>query len=187
MFKEGFLADIYQENSIRPGGIKEVKTRFPPEPNGHLHIGHAKAMAINFGFARYHGGDCCLRLDDTNPDTAADVYYTSIKDRVGWLGFAPSRITFSSDYFDRLYDLAEFLINEDGAYVCHCSSKSARNLEAGNRLTGSEKVKSNCRAVRKPGDPGLRVCIVTDPSPSLLRSSEPCGTGNISSMKHRSV
>lgn len=124
MFKEGFFADIYQENPIRPGGIKEVKTRFPPGPNGHLHVGHAKAMAISLGFARYYGGgDWGLRFDDTNPDTAADVYNTSIEDTLKWLGFEPARITFSSDYFDHLYDLAIFLISEDGAYICHCSSE----------------------------------------------------------------
>ncbi len=184
MFREGFLADIYQENPVRPGGLKEVKTRFPPEPNGHLHVGHAKAMAINFGFARYHGGDCCLRLDDTNPDTAAGVYYRSIKETLGWLGFEPTRITYSSDYFDRLYELAEFLINEDGAYVCHCSSKSTRDLDAEKWLTDSKKVKSNCCAVRKLEEPELHVLIATDQSPSLLQSSERCGTENISSMKH---
>lgn len=130
MFSEGFLAEIYQENPVCPGGIEKVKTRFPPEPNGHLHIGHAKAMAINFGFARYYGGDCYLRLDDTNPDTGEDVYHRSIEESVSWLGFQPIKITYSSDYFDRLYELAEFLIGEDGAYVCHCSSKSTGNFDA---------------------------------------------------------
>jgi glutamyl/glutaminyl-tRNA synthetase len=110
------------------------------DPNGHLHIGHAKAMAINFGFAQYYGGgDCCLRLDDMNPDTASDVYNKSIKDTLSWLGFEPARITFSSDYFDRLYDLAEFLISEDGAYVCRCSRKSTRNFDARKRLTIARK------------------------------------------------
>ena len=124
MFSEGFLADVYQEKPVGgPNGIKKVMTRFPPEPNGHLHIGHAKAIAINFGFARYHGGECNLRFDDTNPETAEENFYQSIGEMVRWLGFAPARITHSSEQFDRLYELAERLIEEDGAYVCHCSSK----------------------------------------------------------------
>jgi glutaminyl-tRNA synthetase len=127
MFKEGFLAEVYQENPISSNGIKEVKTRFPPEPNGHLHIGHCKAIAINFGFARYHGGQCYLRFDDTNPEAEKDIFYKSIEESVRWLGYNPSQITYSSDHFDRLYELAEFLIKEDGAYVCYCSSKSSKN------------------------------------------------------------
>ena len=126
IFKEGFLADVYRENPISSTGIKKVKTRFPPEPNGHLHIGHCKAIAINFGFARYHGGTCCLRFDDTNPGAEKDIYYKSIEESVRWLGFKPAQITYSSDHFDRLYKLAESLIEEDGAYVCYCSSKSSQ-------------------------------------------------------------
>ena len=118
MFKVGFLSDVYQE---RPE--KNVVTRFPPEPNGYLHIGHSKAIAINFGFAKYHGGICYLRYDDTNPAGEEQQYFESIRDIVEWLGFKPAGITHSSDSFDRLYDLAEKLILKDGAYVCHCSSR----------------------------------------------------------------
>ena len=119
MFKEGFLHSVYNE---RPVG-NNVVTRFPPEPNGYLHIGHSKAIAINFGFAKYHGGKCYLRYDDTNPSGEEQEYFESIKDIVEWLGFEPVAITHSSDHFDRLYELAEELIRKDGAYMCHCSSK----------------------------------------------------------------
>lgn len=118
IFKEGFLDRVYKE---RPS--KDVVTRFPPEPNGFLHIGHAKAIAVNFGFARYHGGVCNLRFDDTNPEAEEEIYFTKIKEMVEWLGFTPHKITYSSDNFDRLYALAEDLIKKDGAYVCKCDGQ----------------------------------------------------------------
>jgi glutaminyl-tRNA synthetase len=112
MFKVGFLQDVYNE---RP--LDSVVTRFPPEPSGHLHLGHSKAIAVNFGFARYHGGICYLRYDDTNPSAEKKEYFESIKDIVAWLGFKPVAITHSSDYFDRLYELAEELIRKDGEHL----------------------------------------------------------------------
>ncbi|MCJ1386240.1 hypothetical protein MMC17_009366 [Xylographa soralifera] len=121
MFKEGFLKAVYAE---RPS--KHVITRFPPEPNGYLHIGHSKAIAINFGFARYYGGDCYLRYDDTNPEKEEEKYFTAILEMIEWLGFKPYKITYSSDNFQKLYDLAEDLINRDGAYVCHCSDTEVK-------------------------------------------------------------
>ena len=116
MFKEGFLKTVHSE---KPS--EQVITRFPPEPNGFLHIGHSKAIAINFGFARYHGGDCYLRFDDTNPEAEEEKYFVAIKEMIEWLGFKPYKITYSSDNFDRLYELAEDLVKRDGAYVCHCT------------------------------------------------------------------
>lgn len=116
MFKEGFLKSVYNEKPA-----EQVVTRFPPEPNGFLHIGHSKAIAINFGFARYHGGVCYLRFDDTNPEAEEEKYFTAIQSIIEWLGFKPFKVTYSSDNFDRLYELAESLIKRDGAYVCHCS------------------------------------------------------------------
>ena len=145
MFKVGFLSDVYQERPLGPEGISKVITRcklaieqcakrsttyvltsclylVPPEPNGFLHIGHSKAIAINFGFAKYHGGECYLRFDDTNPAGEKKEYDDSIEDTVRWLGFKPVKVTHSSDNFDRLYALAEALIEKGGAYVCHCTS-----------------------------------------------------------------
>ena len=104
--------------------ISHVYTRFPPEPNGFLHIGHAKAIAVNFGFAKRWEGDCYLRFDDTNPEKEESIYFQKIKEMVEWLGFRPFKITHSSDYFDQLYALAEELVKRDKAYVCHCSSMS---------------------------------------------------------------
>lgn len=115
MFKQGFLDEVYKE---RP--VKNVVTRFPPEPNGYLHIGHAKAIAVNFGFAKYHGGVCYLRFDDTNPEKEEEKYFTAIQDIITWLGFKPCKITYSSDNFERLYQLAEKLISQGKAYVCAC-------------------------------------------------------------------
>ncbi len=99
----------------------EIVTRFPPEPNGYLHIGHSKAIAINFGLARYLNGVCYLRFDDTNPEAAEEQYFTAIREFVEWLGFKPFKVTYSSDNFDKLYELAEILIEKDGAYVCQCT------------------------------------------------------------------
>lgn len=101
----------------RTGGL--VRTRFPPEPNGILHIGHAKAININFGFAKAHNGICFLRLDDTNPEAEKDEFVKSIARMVDWLGYQPYKVTYSSDYFDQLYDYAVDLIKRGLAYVCH--------------------------------------------------------------------
>lgn len=123
MFKIGFLHDVYNERPIGSAGVSQIMTRFPPEPNGYLHIGHSKAIAINFGFARFHGGKCYLRYDDTNPKGEEERYINSIKELVLWLGFQPYKVTYSSDYFQQLYDLAEKLILKDKAYVCHCTGE----------------------------------------------------------------
>ena len=98
-------------------------TRFPPEPNGYLHIGHSKAIFVNFGYAAYHGGHCYLRYDDTNPEAEEAQYFESILEIVRWLGFEPWKITYSSDYFQQLYELAVDLIRRDKAYVCHCTGR----------------------------------------------------------------
>lgn len=126
MFKEGFLKSVYNEKPA-----EHIYTRFPPEPNGFLHIGHSKAIAINFGFARFHGGDCYLRFDDTNPEAEEEKFFTSIKDIIEWLGFKPCAITHSSDNFDKLYGLAEKLIMDDGAYVCHCTDEELKLQRGG--------------------------------------------------------
>jgi len=126
MFKEGWLDEVRKE---RPA--KDVCTRFPPEPNGYLHIGHSKAIAVNFGFARYHGGKCYLRFDDTNPEKEEEKFFTAIQDIITWLGFKPYKITYSSDNFDRLYDLAEKLIQRDGAYMCECNDEQIKDQRGG--------------------------------------------------------
>ncbi|XP_023228872.1 glutamine--tRNA ligase-like [Centruroides sculpturatus] len=97
----------------------QVRTRFPPEPNGILHIGHAKAININFGYAKAHGGICFLRYDDTNPEKEEEIYFKGILEMVEWLGYKPNVISHSSDYFDELYNFACELIRRDLAYICH--------------------------------------------------------------------
>lgn len=96
-----------------------VRTRFPPEPNGILHIGHAKAININFGYAAAQNGTCYLRYDDTNPEKEEEKFFIAIKDMVEWLGYKPAKITHSSDNFQQLYDWAKVLISKGLAYVCH--------------------------------------------------------------------
>lgn len=107
------------------GGV--VHTRFPPEPNGYLHIGHAKAICLNFGIAAEYGGKCNLRFDDTNPEKESVEYVESIKNDIRWLGFDwEDRLFFASDYFQQLYDWAEQLITAGKAYVCSLSLEEIR-------------------------------------------------------------
>ena len=94
-----------------------VATRFPPEPNGYLHIGHAKSICLNFGIAEETGGTCNLRFDDTNPAKEDVEYVDAIKEDVAWLGFKWDALLFASDYFERLYEFAVELIKQGKAYV----------------------------------------------------------------------
>ncbi|KAL0424729.1 UNVERIFIED_CONTAM: Glutamine--tRNA ligase, cytoplasmic [Sesamum radiatum] len=101
----------------------KVFTRFPPEPNGYLHIGHAKAMFVDFGLAKERGGCCYLRYDDTNPEAEKKEYIDHIEEIVGWMGWEPFKITYTSDYFQELYELAVELIRRGHAYVDHQEKK----------------------------------------------------------------
>ncbi|AYV82034.1 MAG: glutaminyl-tRNA synthetase [Homavirus sp.] len=104
----------------------KIVTRFPPEPNGYLHIGHAKAMYINFTFAKINNGVCYLRFDDTNPTKEKQEYIDSIISDVKWLTHTPYKITYTSDYFDQLYEYAIQLIKTDKAYVCELDEETMR-------------------------------------------------------------
>ncbi|RPD66742.1 glutaminyl-tRNA synthetase [Lentinus tigrinus ALCF2SS1-7] len=134
VFSEGFLGHLHKvgENPQIHPHLREqhlaatksiVHTRFPPEPNGFLHIGHSKAIFVNFGYAAYNNGHCYLRYDDTNPEAEEGRYFESILETVRWLGFEPWKITYSSDYFDKLYELAVELIRRDKGYICHCTAE----------------------------------------------------------------
>jgi glutaminyl-tRNA synthetase len=113
-----FIHDIIDEDRRLGKNAGRVHTRFPPEPNGYLHIGHAKSICLNFGTAQKYGGLCNLRLDDTNPTTENPEYVESIKGDLRWLGFDwDDRCFYASDYFDKLYEFAELLIQGDKAYV----------------------------------------------------------------------
>ncbi|KAK4484231.1 hypothetical protein RD792_011455 [Penstemon davidsonii] len=109
--------EILEKHLKVTGG--KVFTRFPPEPNGYLHIGHAKAMFVDFGLAKERGGNCYLRYDDTNPEAEKKEYIDHIEEIVGWMGWEPFKITYTSDYFKELYELAVELIRRGHAYVDH--------------------------------------------------------------------
>ena len=124
--KTNFLRQII-ENDLSSNKVSKVVTRFPPEPNGYLHIGHAKSICINFGLANDFDGECYLRFDDTNPDKESSEYISSIIDDIKWLGFNWSgEVRYSSQYFNKLYDFAINLINKGLAYVCNLSPDEAR-------------------------------------------------------------
>ncbi len=113
-----FVAKIVEED-LASGKIDKVITRFPPEPNGYLHVGHAKSICLNFGLAEKFNGECNLRFDDTNPEKESQEYIDAIKEDVTWLGFQWSGdVRFSSDYFDTLHDYAVHMIKAGTAYVC---------------------------------------------------------------------
>jgi len=115
--RNDFIRDIIDED-LRTGRYTKVATRFPPEPNGYLHIGHAKAICVDFGIAQDYGGTCNLRYDDTNPVKEDVEYVESIERDVRWLGFTPSAVLYSADYFPKMYELAERLVTDGKAYVC---------------------------------------------------------------------
>ena len=103
-----------------------LHTRFPPEPNGYLHIGHAKAICLNFGVAEEYGGQCNLRFDDTNPEKEEEEYVRSIEEDVRWLGWTWDGLYFASDYFEQMYQYAEQLIRAGKAYVDDLSADEIR-------------------------------------------------------------
>ena len=115
------------EQDIKEKGLTHIQTRFPPEPNGYLHIGHAKAIAIDFSMAEKYGGSCNLRFDDTNPTKEDEEYVDAIMDDIRWLGFNWDHVFFGSDYFDTCYELAVMLIKKGVAYVCDLSKDDLRD------------------------------------------------------------
>lgn len=117
-----FLEEIVEQD-LKEGKYTSIATRFPPEPNGYLHLGHAKSICLNFGLAQKYGGTTNLRFDDTNPSTEETEYVESIKEDVRWLGFAWANEFYASDYFEQLYAFAHRLIDKDLAYVDDSSSE----------------------------------------------------------------
>ena len=124
------------DSDLASGRFKTVNTRFPPEPNGYLHIGHAKSICLNFGLAKKHDGTCNLRFDDTNPVKEDTEYVEAIKNDIRWLGFEWDSLHFASDYFDQLYDWAELLIQNGDAYVCDLSADEMRKYRGSLTETG---------------------------------------------------
>src|SRR5271156_5366111 len=122
-----FIRDIVIEDlRTKKYGDAVIQTRFPPEPNGYLHIGHAKSICLNFGLAHEFGGKTNLRFDDTNPEKEEQEYVDSIMKDVRWLGFQWDGLYYASDYFDQLYDWAVKLIKDGKAYVDDLSAEEIR-------------------------------------------------------------
>ncbi|KAL6065159.1 glutamine--tRNA ligase [Balamuthia mandrillaris] len=143
---KGNPPEILKKHFEATGG--RIVTRFPPEPNGYLHLGHSKAMNINFGFAKNWRppsrpdapeGRCYLRYDDTNPEKESEEYARSILDNVLWLGHTPYKVTHASDYFEELYQLAVELIKRGKAYVCHQTSEQVKEDRAHKKKTGKSR------------------------------------------------
>ncbi|AEM50028.1 MULTISPECIES: glutamine--tRNA ligase/YqeY domain fusion protein [Stenotrophomonas] len=123
--KRDFIRQIVRED-LASGKHQAIKTRFPPEPNGYLHIGHAKSICLNFGIAGEFSGVCNLRFDDTNPAKEDPEYVAAIQDDVRWLGFSWNELRHASDYFQTYYLAAEKLIEQGKAYVCDLSAEEVR-------------------------------------------------------------
>jgi len=121
-----FIQRIIDEDNVTGKFENRVQTRFPPEPNGHLHIGHAKAICLDFGIAKEYGGKCNLRFDDTNPIAEEEEYVDAIQEDVRWLGFKWDKLCFASDYFKQMHDYAVQLIIQSDAYVCDLSADEIR-------------------------------------------------------------
>ena len=121
-----FIYNIIDKDLAQDRYGGRVYTRFPPEPNGYLHIGHAKSICLNFGTALKYGGKCNLRFDDTNPVKEDTEYVESIKEDVRWLGFQWDKLLFASDYFDTMYECAVKLIKKGKAYVCDLSAEEMK-------------------------------------------------------------
>jgi glutaminyl-tRNA synthetase len=134
-----FIRDIIDEDLRTNKYSGRVHTRFPPEPNGYLHIGHAKSICLNFGIAADYGGLCNLRFDDTNPTKEEVEYVESIKDNIRWLGFSwDEREFYASDYFEQMYQYAIQLVKEDKAYVCDLSADEIREYRGTLTAPGKE-------------------------------------------------
>ena len=129
VMQSNFIHNIIDKDNLENTYQKEVYTRFPPEPNGYLHIGHAKSICLNFMTALKYGGKCNLRFDDTNPVKEDVEYVESIKEDVKWLGFEWDELCFASDYFDKMYELAKLLIKKDKAFVCELSVEEMREYK----------------------------------------------------------
>jgi len=134
-----FIRDIINEDLRNNRNEGRVHTRFPPEPNGYLHIGHAKSICLNFGIAAQYGGLCNLRFDDTNPTKEAEEYIQSIIEDVRWLGFDwEDRLYYASDYFEQMYEYAEQLIRAGKAYVDDLSAEEVREYRGTLKTPGKE-------------------------------------------------
>ena len=128
--QRNFIQRIIDQDNITRKFDQRVHTRFPPEPNGYLHVGHAKAICLNFNIAKEYGGKCNLRFDDTNPVSEEEEYVNAIKDDVAWLGYDwEDRLYFASDYFEEMHRLAIQLVEQGYAFVCDLTSDEIRKTK----------------------------------------------------------
>ena len=170
-----FITEIIDEDlrTGRHGG--RVVTRFPPEPNGYLHIGHAKSICLNFGLAKQYGGHCNMRLDDTNPTKEDTEYVESILEDVRWLGWDWGKnLFYASDYFDQLYAYAVELIKRGKAYVCDLSDEEFKAYKG--TLTEPGKPSRSTgfvmRTIIERGTSGASIRFTTSPTASPMRLKE---------------
>ena len=164
---------------LATGRFTYVRTRFPPEPNGYLHIGHAKAMAIDFEIAREFGGTCNLRFDDTNPNKEEQEYVDAIIEDVRWLGYQWDGLYFASDYFEQLYEFAVKLIKKGKAYVCDLSPEELREYRGTLTQPGRESPWRN-RSVEENLDLFARMRAGEFPEGSrTLRAKIDMASGNL--------
>ena len=155
-----FIRDIIVADikSGKYGGA--VQTRFPPEPNGYLHIGHAKAICLDFGLAAEFGGKTNLRFDDTNPSKEEIEYVDSIMEDVRWLGFQWDELRYASDYFDQLYEWAVKLIRDGKAYVDDLSAEQIREMRG--TLKEFSRSRDLSHSARAPSSHGRQVVHLSD-------------------------
>ena len=136
---KNFIQRIIDDDNDSGKFNNKVHTRFPPEPNGYLHIGHAKAICLNYNIAEEYNGKCNLRFDDTNPIAEEDEYVRSIQEDVKWLGFdSDKRVYFASDYFQQMYEYALQLIKNNNAYVCELSPQEIKNTRGTLQKPGTQ-------------------------------------------------
>lgn len=195
-----FVRQIVEDDLASGKWGGRVQTRFPPEPNGYLHIGHAKAICVNFGIAREYGGKCNLRFDDTNPEKEDTEYVDAIQDDIRWLGFQWDAGPFyASDYFEQLYQWAEQMIRDDKAYVCSLPLEEIRagrgtptvrgtdspyrsrsvdeNLDLFRRMRAGE-FPDGAHVLRAKIDMGHKHLLLRDPIMYRIRHAEHHRTGN---------
>ena len=178
--KRNFITEIVDEHNESGRFEGSVHTRFPPEPNGYLHIGHAKSIWVNFGIAEQYGGQCNLRFDDTNPAKEEQEYINAISEDVRWLGYDwGDRLFFASDYFDQLYEMAVELIQIGKAYVDELSQNEIREYRGTLNEPGKESpysnrpVAENLRLFEKMRDGGFKE------GEAVLRAKIDMSSGNI--------
>jgi glutaminyl-tRNA synthetase len=133
-----FIEEIVEKDLQEGKNDGRIQTRFPPEPNGYLHIGHAKAIFMDFGIAQKYNGICNLRFDDTNPTKEDVEYVDSIQEDINWLGFKWANVYYASDYFQQLWDLAVKLIKDGKAYIDEQSAEEIAKQKGTPTTPGTE-------------------------------------------------